>query len=95
MENQHRKISGYRDLSQAEIDLMNDIKAHAEKTRELLERIGQHVDDQHAHAKASGDIGEMERLTSSEPIRWHEDAKRALQTGFMYAVRAVAQPSTF
>lgn len=26
MENQHRKIKGYRELSQAEIDLMNNIK---------------------------------------------------------------------
>ena len=28
MENQHRKIKGYRELSQEEIDLMNRIKAH-------------------------------------------------------------------
>jgi hypothetical protein len=27
MENQHRKITGYRELDQGEIDLMNDIKA--------------------------------------------------------------------
>ncbi|MGO2154435.1 MAG: Acb2/Tad1 domain-containing protein [Serratia proteamaculans] len=33
MENQHRKISGYRELSQEEIDLMNRIKA---KGAELL-----------------------------------------------------------
>lgn len=33
MENQHRKIAGYRDLSQAEVDLMNRIKA---KGAELL-----------------------------------------------------------
>ena len=33
MENQHRKISGYRELSLAEIDLMNRIKA---KGLELL-----------------------------------------------------------
>ena len=34
MENQHRKISGYRELSQEEIDLMNRIKA---KGAEMLE----------------------------------------------------------
>ena len=33
MENQHRKIKGYRELSQQEIDLMNRIKA---KGAELL-----------------------------------------------------------
>ncbi len=26
MENQHRKITGYRELSQSEIDLMNEVK---------------------------------------------------------------------
>lgn len=26
MENQHRKIKGYRELSQGEIDLMNEVK---------------------------------------------------------------------
>ena len=34
MENQHRKIKGYRELSQEEIDLMNRIK---EKGAELLQ----------------------------------------------------------
>lgn len=33
MDNQHKKIKGYRDLSQEEIDLMNRIK---EKGQELL-----------------------------------------------------------
>jgi hypothetical protein len=36
MDNQHKQIKGYRDLSQAEIDLMNRIKAHAEETRALV-----------------------------------------------------------
>lgn len=34
MENQHRKIAGYRELSQEEVDLMNRIKA---KGAELLQ----------------------------------------------------------
>lgn len=38
MENQHRKISGYRELSQDEIDLMNRIKA---KQVEMLELVGE------------------------------------------------------
>jgi hypothetical protein len=29
MDNQHKKIKGYRDLSQAEIDAMNQIKEKA------------------------------------------------------------------
>ncbi len=37
MENQHTKITGYRDLTQAEIDLMNDAKAKAIDIGKLIE----------------------------------------------------------
>lgn len=36
MENQHRKINGYRELTQEEIDLMNEAKALGENLRELI-----------------------------------------------------------
>jgi len=36
MDNQHKKITGYRDLSQEEIDLMNEGK-------QLAEQIGQYA----------------------------------------------------
>ena len=39
MDNQHRKIKGYRDLCQAEIDLMNEIKEKAAEVGELCERL--------------------------------------------------------
>ncbi len=39
MKSQHKKIKGYRDLSQAEIDLMNRIKEHAENTSSLLDEV--------------------------------------------------------
>ncbi len=35
MENQHRKIEGYRELSQDEIDLMNEIKVKGEELKSL------------------------------------------------------------
>jgi Ni,Fe-hydrogenase III large subunit len=41
MDNQHRHIKGYRDLSQTEIDAMNDIKQVAEQVRELVELLQQ------------------------------------------------------
>lgn len=37
MDNQHQKITGYRDLTQAEIDLMNMVKGLAAKTGAELE----------------------------------------------------------
>jgi len=39
MENQHRKITGYRELSQAEIDLMNEIKAKGEELGALIDKL--------------------------------------------------------
>lgn len=39
MENQHRKITGYRELDQAEIDLMNEIKEHGKALGDLVGRI--------------------------------------------------------
>jgi len=39
LKDQHTKIKGYRDLTQEEIDLMNEAKELAEKCRELVEKL--------------------------------------------------------
>jgi len=39
MDNQHKKITGYRDLSQQEIDLMNEGKELAEKCGEFIAKL--------------------------------------------------------
>lgn len=39
MENQHRKITGYRELSKEEIDLMNEIKREGENLGALVARM--------------------------------------------------------
>lgn len=39
LDNQHKKIKGYRDLSQAEIDLMNEIKAKGVELGELVAKL--------------------------------------------------------
>lgn len=39
MENQHRQIKGYRELSQDEIDLMNEIKTKGAELGELVEKL--------------------------------------------------------
>jgi len=41
MDNQHRKISGYRELTQEEIDAMNTIKAVGVSLGELVAKISQ------------------------------------------------------
>lgn len=39
MENQHRKIIGYRELTQEEINLMNQVKSEGEKLSQLWHQI--------------------------------------------------------
>lgn len=74
MDNQHRQISGYRELSQQEINAMNAVKKTAESAGMQLE--------------ALGEIPGIDKRALAI-------AKTELQTGFMWAVRAIAQPQGF
>lgn len=82
MENQHRKIKSYRELSQGEIDLMNSFK---EKEAELLELMKQ---------VEYTDSSELSREQRAEQLRCLVIAKETLQTGFMWSVRSIALPNT-
>ena len=74
MDNQHKKIKGYRDLSQEEIDQMNEAKALAEQCGDL--------------------IAKLESIETNDQ-RCVALGKAKLQEGFMWAIRGVAQPTTF
>lgn len=98
MENQHQKIKGYRDLTQAEIDLMNKVKAHAETTATLISEVKSHLETQAKDAQAvppPEGMNELMRQAQAEPSLWLAMARTELQVGFMKLVRAVAQPTTF
>lgn len=43
MDNQHRKITGYRELTEADIDEMNRIKAEGIALGEIIDRVLAHV----------------------------------------------------
>lgn len=87
MDNQHKKIKGYRDLSQTEIDLMNKIKAKAEELNELL-------DDADTKLFSMEDpVINQDGLDDVQ--RYLELAKTNLQQGFMWLIRAVARPESF
>lgn len=89
MENQHRKISGYRELIQAEIDLMNRIKAKGAELGELLNEC-RAFDVQEGK---NGDRAHDEVL--DEASRWRSIAKTHLQQGLMALTRSVAKPDFF
>ena len=89
MENQHRKIKGYRELNQEEIDLMNEIKEEGVKLRALTQRV-LHYNQEH-----SDDPIIISLNNSSETYRWIAEATTDLQKGIMCLVRAVAKPEFF
>ena len=105
MDNQHRKITGYRELSAEEIDLMNRIKAKGAELlqlqAELAGRLSTDREVKHAAARASKlapehesspESVELRRFERAEPQRWAAIGKTDIQTGIMALVRAVAQP---
>lgn len=83
MENQHRHINGYRDLSQEEIDLMNEIKSEGERLEALVNKVKANINP------------ELQADTARNPNRWAAMAATDFQTGLMALVRAVAVPDSF
>ena len=92
MDNQHRKIEGYRELSQTEIDLINEIKAKGVELGSLVAKLKVRAVRQRLHAIS---VSEIERLVETEPEYWVEIGKRHLQEGLMALTRSVAQPTSF
>lgn len=93
MDNQHRKILGYRDLSTVEISMMNRIKTHAQKTKELLTELEEFRAAQLDSSNSTTSVLSDEQIIES--ARCLEIAKEKLQTGNMWFVRAVALPASF
>ncbi|UIZ57809.1 hypothetical protein LZP46_01225 [Acinetobacter sp. SCLZS86] len=107
MENQHKMIKGYRDLSLEEVGLMNRIKTKGAELLALQEELANRLDtdfeSKQAEAKrsqcapndfSSVEYQEFNRFKSAEPQRWAAIGKTDIQTGIMALVRAVAQPTT-
>lgn len=99
MENQHRKISGYRELSQPEIDLMNDIKAIGPQVKSIIEKLDRHLSNQiqnaYGNEPAEANVDEVRRLQEADPIKWMQQGATDIQKGLMSLTRAVAQPTFF
>lgn len=80
MDNQHKKIKGYRDLTQDEIDLMNEAKELAEKVGDLVGKL------ESTHIQTGSHAIDM---------RWLNIGKTDVQKGFMSIIRSIARPETF
>lgn len=99
MDNQHRKIAGYRELSQEEIDLMNRIKAKGAELLELQEEAHRRLvsysskwSPEQSPEESRAAKADFDRFHAAEPFRWAAIARTDIQTGVMALVRAIAQP---
>ena len=79
------KITGYRQLSEQEAALMNEIKAKGEELRELVLKLREN------EGKANDEFG----TPDFEPHRWISTGEMHLKQGLMALTRAVAKPTSF
>lgn len=75
------KITGYRQLSEADAQLMNEIKAVGNELNMLVLKVQQHAVTQN--------------VPNTEPGRWASIGRTHFQQGLMALTRAVAQPTSF
>lgn len=78
-----QKIIGYRNLSQEEINLMNESKILASAVEEFIKKLT---------LPPGSEDREKAKLVDQ---RWLAIAKTDLQKGFMSLVRSIAKPETF
>lgn len=88
MDNQHKQIRGYRDLTQDEIDLMNEGKALADQCGAWIAKL---------RGYQPGAVGDAPSVAPGGSLdqRWVSIGATHLQQGFMAAIRGIAQPTTF
>jgi hypothetical protein len=80
MEDKTAKVTGYRVLSQEEINLMNEVKHLANSVGVLVDKLN--------NLPESPDNRLIDR-------RWVSLGADDLQKGFMSLVRSIAQPNSF
>ena len=83
------KITGYRQLSEDEVTLMNEGKALAEACGDYIAKLRLHPDVGGRNSPDGGNI--------RPPLdhRWISIGATDLQRGFMAVIRGIAQPTTF
>lgn len=82
------KITGYRQLSQAEVDLINEGKDLAEACGNYIAKLRTFRDSSKGDYVAEG-------LAIPLDQRWISIGTTDLQRGFMAVIRGIAQPTSF
>ena len=84
------KITGYRQLSESEVELMNEGKALAEQCGEYIAKLRDHPG-----TRADGTAPTLPGNLPAIDQRWVSIGATDLQRGFMAIIRGIAQPTTF
>lgn len=79
------KITGYRQLSEAEVALMNEGKALAEQCGAYIAKLREHTGQKTSDSPPALALDQ----------RWISIGATDLQRGFMAVIRGIAQPTTF
>lgn len=96
-------ITGYRNLTAAEVALINQIKAKGAEIEALCGQVDAHINAQYDKA-FEADAGEddvdvasaeLHRLDNTNASGWAGEARINFQKALMFLTRAVAQPSNF
>lgn len=78
MENQHRHIMGFRDFERSTVDHINNIKSLEQAITENLEATAE----------------ELRKSYNPEAVRHLSLARTALEEGFMWWIKSIAQPTS-
>lgn len=93
------KITGYRELSPAEVALMQRIKAFGTEAEELTEAVADFLYEEQEGGRLKlqreSIRGVQEVDLTAMGMRWLEEGTVELQKALMFLVRAVARPTSF
>ncbi len=84
------KITGYRQLSEEEVALMNEGKALAEQCGAYVAKLRQY-----GVTATNNPLNDGNAPKLSLDQRWVSIGATDIQTGFMALIRSIAQPTTF
>lgn len=84
------KITGYRQLSQDEVALINEGKALAEQCGAYIAKLREHPG-----TRPDGTAPTLAGMLAALDQRWISIGATDLQRGWMAVIRGIAQPTTF
>ena len=97
MEDQHKKIKGYRDLTKKEIELINKIKIQGEELKSIITEL-RDLRLEQDNTLITSTLRIVDGLSEEQVNESYSNLSTAedyLKTGMMWLTRSVALPDSF